>query len=166
MTTLTAERTEFRWDRLTYASALSYCLLVAGLSVGIVLPELREQFHINGVLAALHGSTFGIGLLVMGLRGVRIIDRVGRRRAFAIATAAMIAGVTSKGIPMSLAGVTINGRGLNFSAVGGSSLAGPMWKKAMGVVQDYLEPSNFDRPPKTQPKAPKKDKKKKKEMGV
>jgi len=94
VTTLTAERTEFRWDRLTYASALSYCLLVAGLSVGIVLPELREQFHINGVLAALHGSTFGLGLLVMGLRGVRIIDRVGRRRAFAIATTAMIAGVT------------------------------------------------------------------------
>ncbi len=78
-----------------------------------------------------------------------------------LATAAMIAGVTNKGLPKSLAGVTVNGRFLDFHAVGGSSLAGPMWKKAMGVVQDYLEPSNFDRPPKGQPKAPKKDKKKK-----
>lgn len=91
---MTAEPTEFRWDRLTYASALSYCLLVAGLSVGIVLPELRDQFHLSGVVAALHGSTFGIGLLVMGSRGVLLIDRVGRRRAFAIATTAMISGVT------------------------------------------------------------------------
>ncbi len=94
MTTVAAEPTEFRWDRLTYASALSYCLLVAGLSVGIVLPELRDQFHLSGVVAALHGSTFGIGLLVMGSRGVLLIDRVGRRRAFAIATTAMIGGVT------------------------------------------------------------------------
>ncbi len=75
-----------------------------------------------------------------------------------LATAAMIAGVTNKGLPKSLAGVTVNGRFLNFNAVGGSSLAGPMWKKAMGVVQDYLEPSNFDRPPQGQPSAPKKGK--------
>ena len=79
-----------------------------------------------------------------------------------LATAAMIAGIDGKGAPKSLAGVTINGRFLNFHTVGGSSLAGPMWKKAMGVVQDYLEPSNFDRPPKGQPAPPKKDKKKKK----
>ncbi|MDO8363813.1 MAG: hypothetical protein Q7V88_13010 [Actinomycetota bacterium] len=32
----------FRWDRLTVAAAAGYCLLVAGLSVGLVLPELRE----------------------------------------------------------------------------------------------------------------------------
>ncbi len=31
----------------------------------------------------------------------------------------------------------------------------------MGVIQDYLAPSNFDRPPKGQPAAPKPDKKKK-----
>jgi membrane peptidoglycan carboxypeptidase len=78
-----------------------------------------------------------------------------------LATAAMIAGINSKGLPKSLAGVTINGRFLDFHSVGGSSLAGPMWKKAMGIIQDFLEPSNFDRPPKTQPKAPKKEEKKK-----
>ncbi|WP_332645130.1 transglycosylase domain-containing protein [Aeromicrobium sp.] len=72
-----------------------------------------------------------------------------------LSTAAMIAGVTSKGLPRSLAGVTINGRFLNFLSVGGSSLAGPMWKKAMGIVQNYLEPSNFDPPPKRQPVAEK-----------
>ena len=54
-------------------------MLVAGLSVGVVLGELRDEFGINGVVAALHGSTFGIGLLVAGVWGVRLVDRIGRR---------------------------------------------------------------------------------------
>ncbi|MBP9054219.1 MAG: hypothetical protein KBF94_16500, partial [Ilumatobacteraceae bacterium] len=61
MTTQVEAPTTFRWDRLTYSSALGYCLLVAGLSVGVVLSELRDEFGISGVVAALHGSTFGIG---------------------------------------------------------------------------------------------------------
>ena len=68
-----------------------------------------------------------------------------------LAAAAMIAGVTSKGIPKSLAGVTINGNFLNFHSVGGSSLAGPMWAKAMHVIQNYLSPVNFEAPPLRQP---------------
>ena len=56
MTTTAPAR--FRWDRLTYASALGYCMLVAALSVGVVLGELRDQFHLDGVIAALHASTF------------------------------------------------------------------------------------------------------------
>jgi hypothetical protein len=50
---------KFRWDRLTYSSALGYALLVGGLSVGTVLGELRQQFDLSGVIAAMHGSTFG-----------------------------------------------------------------------------------------------------------
>lgn len=79
-----------------------------------------------------------------------------------LSTASMIAGVSNKGVPKSLAGVTINGRLLNFGAVGGSSLAGPMWKLAMGKIQNYLTPTNFDPPPAGQPVAvaPRTDKKK------
>jgi membrane peptidoglycan carboxypeptidase len=75
-----------------------------------------------------------------------------------LATASMIAGVVTKsknpdenGRPKSLAGVTINGRLLDFNSVGGSSLAGPMWAKAMKKIQDSLAPVNFDPPPKRQP---------------
>lgn len=76
-----------------------------------------------------------------------------------LATAAMIAGVKNNGNPRTLAGVTINGRLLDFHAVGGSSLAGPMWAKAMRVIQDFLSPVNFGAPPARQPVAtkPKKD---------
>jgi membrane peptidoglycan carboxypeptidase len=43
-----------------------------------------------------------------------------------LATASMIAGVKKNGSPRSLAGVKIKGAFLDFNAVGGSSLAGPM----------------------------------------
>ena len=75
-----------------------------------------------------------------------------------LATASMIAGVVTNdknkdlnGRPKSLVGVTINGRGLDFNAVGGSSLAGPMWAKAMQAIQGSLTPVEFDPPPKRQP---------------
>lgn len=86
-----------------------------------------------------------------------------------LATASMIAGVvtndkdeTKDGRPKSLVGVSINGRGLDFNSVGGSSLAGPMWAKAMQKIQTSLTPVNFDTPPKREPVAVKATKKKKK----
>lgn len=68
-----------------------------------------------------------------------------------LATAAMIAGVKKNGVPKSLAGVTINGAPISFSAVGGSSLAGPMWAKAMQALDQFLPGTAFDPPPKRQP---------------
>lgn len=115
MTTTTATPTRFRWDRLTYSSALGYCLLVASLSVGIVLGELREQFGLNGTVAALHGSTFGIGLLVSGVWGVRVVDRVGRRAALLGAAVSMTGGVTLFALgnswPLTLLGTVFSGGG-------------------------------------------------------
>lgn len=64
-----------------------------------------------------------------------------------VSTFSMIAGVKKNGSPNSLAGVTINGRPLDFASVGGSSLAGPMWKKAMGAIQGSLDSVQFDPPP-------------------
>lgn len=105
----------FRWDRLTYASAVGYAVLVCALSIGVVLGELREQFHLSGVVAALHGSTFGIGLLVSGAFGVRAIDRVGRRTAMIIAVSLVGVGVTvfvlGPAWPVTLAGTVMSGLG-------------------------------------------------------
>ncbi|MGB8859511.1 MAG: MFS transporter [Ilumatobacteraceae bacterium] len=115
MTVLADAPTTFRWDRLTYASALGYCLLVAGLSVGVVLGELRDQFHISGVIAALHGSTFGIGLLLAGLVGVKVVDGIGRRRALQAAAASLAGGVALFCIgpswPITLLGTAFTGAG-------------------------------------------------------
>lgn len=61
--------------------------------------------------------------------------------------ASMIAGADEQGRPQSLAGRTLRGKPVSFAQVGGSSLAGPMWKKAMSVIQGQLEPVEFATPP-------------------
>jgi predicted MFS family arabinose efflux permease len=114
--TLHADAPEtFRWDRLTFASALGYCLLVAGLSVGVVLGELRDEFGISGVVAALHGSTFGVGLLVTGVFGVRIVDRIGRRQALIVAAVGLAGGTVlfclGPAWPITLLGTACSGMG-------------------------------------------------------
>lgn len=71
-----------------------------------------------------------------------------------LATASMISGVTKSGRPASLVGKTIKGSPISFSAAGGSSLAGPMWAKAMQVIQGELDGKSFDTPPQRQPANP------------
>ncbi len=97
------------------ASAVSYCLLVAGLSVGVVLGELRDQFNLSGLITALHGSTFGIGLLVIGVIGVGLVDRTGRRTVMTGAAVAITIGVvmfcTGSVWPVTLAGTALSGLG-------------------------------------------------------
>jgi membrane peptidoglycan carboxypeptidase len=68
-----------------------------------------------------------------------------------LAAASMIAGADEQGRPRSLSGATLNGRTISFAQVGGSSLAGPMWKKAMGKIQDDLPSEKFDSPPEREP---------------
>ena len=68
-----------------------------------------------------------------------------------LVAASMIAGANAKGVPTTLAGTTLRGVPLSLNQVGGSSLAGPMWKKAMGTIQNYLSPEPFEPPPQGQP---------------
>jgi MFS family permease len=105
----------FRWDRLTYSSALGYALLVGGLSVGTVLGELRHQFNLSGVIAAMHGSTFGFASLLAGLCGVRVVDGLGRRSSLLVAAVAITSGITmfclGPAWPVTLAGTALAGLG-------------------------------------------------------
>ena len=106
---------DFRWDRLTAASALCYCLMVSALGVGVVLGELRDEFGINGVVAALHGSTYGFALLVMGAFGVRLVDRIGRHAALQLAVTSLVSGVglfcIGPSWPITLTGTVFSGFG-------------------------------------------------------
>lgn len=90
-------------------------MLVAGLSVGVVLGELRDEFDLSGVVAALHGSTFGVGLLVAGVWGVRVVDRLGRRTSLQYAVVSILAGITllclGPAWPVTLFGTALTGGG-------------------------------------------------------
>jgi membrane peptidoglycan carboxypeptidase len=68
-----------------------------------------------------------------------------------LVAASMIAGADEEGRPRSLTGTTLRGRTISFAQVGGSSLAGPMWKKAMGVIQRDLPRERFASPPDREP---------------
>ena len=104
---------KFRWDRLTYSSALGYALLAGGQSIGFVLGELRHQFRLSGVIAALHGSVFGLTALVAGLCGVRVVDRLGRCTSLVAAAMAISCGITmfcaGPAWPVTLVGAAIAG---------------------------------------------------------
>lgn len=100
-------------DRLLLVCILSFLLLVAGLSVGIVLGELRDEFGLSGVVTASHGSTFGVGLLLSAVFGLPIIERVGRSRVFWGACIGIGVGIVllclGPAWPVTLLGTSISG---------------------------------------------------------
>lgn len=111
--TPTTTHSSFKWDRFTIAAACCNCMLVSALSIGLVLPQLRDQFHINGTITALHGSVLGVGLMFFGLFGAYIIGRLGRRGSLATSMFGIALGVlvfaTGPSWPITLAGATVAG---------------------------------------------------------
>jgi predicted MFS family arabinose efflux permease len=105
--------TSFRWDRMTVACVLSFCVLVCGLGVGVVLGELREQLGLSGLVAAAHGSTYGVGLLVAACFGLSIVHRIGRTRTYWGSCATVVVGVlllcVGQSWPVTLLGTAISG---------------------------------------------------------
>lgn len=91
----------------------SFCLLVAGLSTGVILGELRDELGLSGFIAAAHGAMFGVGLLVVGAFGLGFVARVGRAVAFWGACFATATGVFVLCLghrwPMTLGGCLISG---------------------------------------------------------
>jgi predicted MFS family arabinose efflux permease len=130
VSTIPSTTAKFRWDRLTYSSALGYALLAGGQSIGFVLGELRHQFHLSGVVAALHGSVFGVTALVLGICGVPVVDRLGRRTSLLVAAIAITLGITTFSLgpvwPITLAGAAMAG-------LGGALLAVVM----PGIISDH-----------------------------
>lgn len=138
----------------------SFCLLVAGLSTGVILGELRDELDLSGFVAAAHGAMFGIGLLVVGSFGLAVVARVGRAVAFWSACSATVIGVlvlcSGHSWPVTLGGCAITGfacaflvmlmpgiladhhgehRAAAFSAVNGiPGLAGIVFSLAIGAT--------------------------------
>ena len=100
-----------RWDRLTFGIGLSYALLAWSLGYGAVLPELRDELHMSASVAAVHGSLFGVCLLVFAAFGSRFFAAVANRTVFALGVAGMLGGGILFGLGRSVT-LTLGGAGI------------------------------------------------------
>jgi predicted MFS family arabinose efflux permease len=78
-------RTDRTW--LAYGALASYAYCLYGL--GPVLALLHAQLHLSYTLTSLHSTLWGAGSIITGVAYPRLSQRVGRRRVFWGAAAAM-----------------------------------------------------------------------------
>ena len=120
--TLAAELTDrrlsvdaVRWDRLTFGIGLSYALLAWSMGYGAVLPALRDEVQMSSSVASLHGSLFGICLLLLATVGRHILAALSNRVLLAISVSSMFGGGLLFGFGhhagLTLAGAALSGAG-------------------------------------------------------
>ena len=103
------------WDRLTFGIGLSYALLAWSMGYGAVLPELRDEVHMSASAASLHGSLFGISLLLLATVGRPLLARFSNRVLLVVSVAGMFAGGLLFGFGRVVA-LTLTGAGLSGAA--------------------------------------------------
>ena len=103
------------WDRLTFGIGLSYALLAWSMGYGAVLPELRDEVHMSASAASLHGSLFGISLLLLATVGRPLLARFSNRVLLVVSVAGMFAGGLLFGFGRVVA-LTLIGAGLSGAA--------------------------------------------------
>jgi fucose permease len=70
-------RNRFTW--LAYLSVAFYSCLLNVL--GPITPFLKEELHLSYTVSSLHFTAFAVGMLLVGLGGHLVIDRIGRQRS-------------------------------------------------------------------------------------
>ncbi|MCU1397329.1 MAG: major facilitator superfamily 1 [Acidimicrobiales bacterium] len=101
-----------RWDRLTFGIGLSYALLAWSMGYGAVIPELRDEVHMSASIASLHGSLFGICLLLLATVGRPLLEAASNRLLLALSVAGMFGGGVLFGFARTPA-LTLLGAGLS-----------------------------------------------------
>ena len=75
----------FTRNRITWIAYILLAMYAYFLNIlGPITPFLHDEFHLSFTVSSLHFSAFAVGMLVVGLAGHLVIDRVGRRQALAI----------------------------------------------------------------------------------
>lgn len=104
-----------RWDRLTFGIGMSYALLAWSMGYGAVLPDLRDEVSMSASVAALHGSLFGICLLLLATVGRRVLETLSNRMLLGLSVVGMFGGGLLFGFGrhavMTLAGAGLSGIG-------------------------------------------------------
>lgn len=100
---------------MTFGIGLSYALLAWSMGYGAVLPELRDEVHMSASAASLHGSLFGISLLLLATVGRPLLARFSNRVLLVVSVAGMFAGGLLFGFGRVVA-LTLIGAGLSGAA--------------------------------------------------
>lgn len=107
--------TPVRWDRLTLGLGFGFALLAWSMGFGAMLPELRDEVSMSSSVAAIHGSLFGIFLLLFSVLGSHFFATRSNRLSLGISLVAMVVGSTLFGFgyspAMTLAGAGFAGAG-------------------------------------------------------
>ena len=99
----------FRRDRVTWASYLALALFSYFLGIqGNIIPFLRDEFGLSYRVVSLHPAALAAGLIVCGLLGERVVARLGRDGALALALAGICGGAMLLGLA-STAAVSVAG---------------------------------------------------------
>jgi len=100
---------------LTFGIGLSYGLLAWSMGYGAVLPELRDEVRMSASVASLHGSLFGIFLLLLATIGRRLLASLSNRALLVASVVGMFAGGVLFGLGrhavLTLLGAGLSGAG-------------------------------------------------------
>ncbi|MBA2509626.1 MAG: penicillin-binding protein [Nocardioidaceae bacterium] len=124
-------------------SPANQCKRVFSPAVGDAINDVLRGVQEDGGFGASNGLT--LSQVSAGKTGTTTANKAVWFMGYTpnLVASSMIAGANQEGSPISLEGQTVGGRPLSFDEIGGSSLAGPMWKRAMGVIQQWLPDQDF-----------------------
>jgi len=89
----------FHRDAATWANYLALALFSYFLFIqSNIIPFLRDEFALNYRMVSLHPAALAAGLIVCGLVGERVVARLGRRRALALALTGICGGASLLGL--------------------------------------------------------------------
>jgi fucose permease len=79
MTNITAtfQRNRFTWLAYLLLAFYGYFINI----LGPIAPFLKEELHLSYTISSLHYTAFAVGMLLVGLGGHVVIERIGRARA-------------------------------------------------------------------------------------
>lgn len=92
---MTGGEEELQYDRVTVTLILAFCVMVTGLSLNAVLAEVRSELHLSATMTTLHGSMFGVGLLLAGLFGRPFVTHAGRKKTLYLSVLMTFAGIVT-----------------------------------------------------------------------
>lgn len=121
--TQTFERDRFTWLAYLFLAFYGFFLNV----LGPITPFLKSELNLSYTISSLHFTAFAVGILLVGLGGGRLIERVGRWRALWIGASGM-----SLSVLLLLAGKT------PVLTIGASFLMGLVGSLILAIVPSAL----------------------------